>query len=102
MDVITYYPFLKSIPNEILASIDLGALYIPAQDEQRQISKLSNELNKNIVVYKKNYHTTGLGLCRCIKPARLKKPELQRVKNLEQHLRTDLAVVVYEKPLILL
>ena len=72
------YPFLSEIPDELLSSIDLDVLYIPSPSECQLIHKLSQDLKKNVVVYKKDHICKGGHLCRVLQSASLTPEHLKR------------------------
>ena len=92
------YPFLSEIPDELLSSIDLDVLYIPSPSECQLIHKLSQDLKKNVVVYKKDHICKGGHLCRVLQSASL-TPEHLDTLNVVEELFAGKIVVAYEKPL---
>lgn len=92
------YPFLSEIPDNILAKIDLSVLYDPSSDEFDLICRLANVLEKHIVIYKKNHVSSGIHLCRVLRPAELTKIQLEALNLVEKNLDGQV-IVAYEKPL---
>jgi hypothetical protein len=96
------YPFLREIPPDILQSIDLACLHIPANSELILLKTLSVALQKNIVIYKTFRECNGKHLCRKLIPATLTASELSMLTEAERKLDSrDKAIVAYERPLIL-
>jgi hypothetical protein len=95
------YPFLLEIPHDTLSQIDLHALHIPSLNELRLIGELAENLEKNIVVYKRAHRSTGLHLCRILQPASLTDMQLQTLTVTEKIFSEGQVVVAYEKPLLL-
>jgi hypothetical protein len=103
MSVFSYYPFLREIPEDLLALIDLNTLYLPTAQEFSLLQHLAAEIDNNIVVYKKFYEPKGNHLCRCIQYALLDETQLLAITRVEETLtHCDVVVVAYEKPIVVL
>jgi hypothetical protein len=97
----SFYAFLQEIPADILSAIDLAVLHHPSAGENNIISRLSASLEKYIVIYKREHVSTGLHLCRVLKPALLSTQQLTALTSAERALPNGYVLVAYEKPLAL-
>lgn len=97
--ILACYPFLREIPSGDLGQLDLNALIIPTDEALIMIVQLSQQLNRNIVIYKIGYEVKGGHLCKYLKSAELTEVELRMLEECENKLGVTSAVVAYEKPL---
>jgi|GEM_PF-3770586 len=94
-----YYPFLLEIPGQLLDMIDLEVLHIPTNDENQLIVRLSHDLGKNVVVYRKDITSKGVHLCHVLRAADLTSPQLETLNTVEKLFPSGQVVVAYDKPL---
>jgi hypothetical protein len=96
-----YYAFLSEMPRDILSTIDLGVLHHPSAGENELISQLSADMEKYVVIYKSDHVTTGVHLCRVLKPALLSSAQLATLTSVEKTFPSGHVLVAYEKPLVM-
>jgi hypothetical protein len=96
-----YYAFLSEMPRDILSTIDLAVLHHPSAREKETISRLSTDLEKYVVIYKRDHVSMGVHLCRVLKPALLSSAQLARLASIEKTFSNGQVLVAYEKPLVL-
>jgi hypothetical protein len=96
-----YYAFLSEMPHDLLATIDLAALHHPSTSEKEIISRLSADLEKYVVIYKRDHVSMGVHLCRVLKPALLSSAQLARLTSIEKTFPNGPVLVAYERPLVL-
>jgi hypothetical protein len=97
----SYYAFLSEMPGDILSTIDLSVLHYPSAGEYETIGRLSEDLEKYIVIYKSGHVSTGVHLCRVLKPALLSPEQLATLTSVEKTFPNRQVLVAYEKPLML-
>ncbi len=99
MEIIQYYPFLKAIPAESKKKIDINLFYIPNSYEASLIIELSETLDKNIALYKKNCASKlDIPICAVIESAILTKQEEEIVLKYSEKLGDNCTIAIYDKP----
>ena len=102
MEIVQYYPFLKSLPAEIKTKIDWDELYIPNAYEVILLDELSAQLNRHIVLYKKDYYSgKPIQLCKGITSSKLNSIQRIILENYQEKFGAFCIIVAYNRPLSL-
>lgn len=100
MEIIQFYPFLNSIPSSIKPKIDWEELYIPNSYEMLLTNELTACLNKNIILYKKDYHRKlNILLSSTIISAKLNSWQIAILRDYKEKFSAFCNIVTYNNPL---
>jgi len=100
MEIIQFYTFLHSLPAAIKPRIDWEELYIPNSYEILLTNELAEYLNKNIILYKKDYHPKlNILLSSIIVSAKLNSWQLTIIKKYEKKFSDFCTIAAYNNPL---